>query len=286
VAVAAVLALACLVLAVQNWGLRQRAAAPAAPASARGAWLLSAFFDKAAPVTVILPDAAYGTFQGISGDRFTLENYLDPAYPGSVQSVIPGDGRWVRSIGARPLTSYSEVLIAQQMGQMAATQGWHFIIRYGRDLKMRDVAKGNFVLLGSSMSNPWVSLFEKEMAFQSHWDVPGDVLGFRDTAAQDKAEPFYASGGRNGEPGVAYAVVALIDKSDGSRALILEGTNMEATEAAWNFVSAGLAEPALPAGVRMPSMKPGERCRVEFLLETKAMAGSPGAAVVRKMYSR
>ena len=291
VAVPAVLAAACIALTVQNWNLRQRVEAVRVQfVPSPAPWLLTAAFDKATPVTVVLPDAAYGTFQGLSGHLLTLEHYLDPGYPASVQGLLPGDARWVRTIGARPLTSYSEALIAQQMGQMAAARGWRFSIRHSRDLKMRDLARGNFILVGSSMSNPWVSLYEKDLAFQSRWDVPGDVLGFRDTAAHEKAEPFYASGGRNGEPGVAYAVVALIDKSDagsgGSRALILEGTNMEATEAAWNFVSAGVAQPALPAGVSMPSIKPGARCQVEFLLETKAMAGSPGAFTVRKLYSR
>lgn len=287
----AALGTACVALSVQNWDLRNAAGAVRASSHPQRGdpWLLAAAFDKATLVTVVLPDGGFGTLQGILDDRLTLEDYLDPKYPDSLAALLPGDSRWLRAIG-RPSTGFSEMVIAHQLGQIAEAQGWQLLFRQSRDLKMRDMAGGNFILLGSSMSNPWVGLFARELVLRSHWDVQNQVLGFRDTALDRGARTEYASTGRNGEPGAGLAVIALFDKPESGsgavRVMILAGTNVEATEAAWNFVSAEGAGPTLPDGVIIPLVKTGEPCHVEILLETSAMAGSPGAVAVRKVSSR
>jgi hypothetical protein len=286
-AAAIVLSVVCAALWWQN---RQLRSVVAPSAGNREPWLLTSIFGPDSPVNVVMGDGSYGTFQDIIGDRLRLEDYLQPGYPLSNGWLSKQDPRWVSVVGARPLTNFWTMLMAQQMEHLAAINRWRYTLRYARDLKMRDLAEGNQMLVGSRMSNPWVDLFEHDLVFRSEWDDIHKVLLFRNTQAKPGDRNVYASGGPNGEPGPAFAVVALLDRTTASgassRVLIIEGTNMEGSEAAWEFLSGPRRNAESLARTSIPSPKPGRQSHLEILIETIALAGSPGQVSVRAVYSK
>jgi len=284
-----VLVVICVVLWRQNRQLRSMTASAVSSEPP----LLTSIFEPGSSVNVVVSDTSYGTFQGITGGRLRLEDYLKPGYPRSLltEGLVPQEeARWVRAVGDREFTDFSKVLIAQRMAQLAATHGWKWSLRYARDLKMRDVAEGNQLLFGSPMSNPWIDVFEPELVFRSEWDAVNRVGLIRNMHPKPGERAVYAGGGPNGVPGAAYALVGLIDRATPSgasrRILLLKGTNQEATEAAWEFVAGPRKRGETLAGTAIPPLRPGKPYHLEILIETEALAGSPGQISVKTVYSR
>jgi len=259
------------------WQNRQPRPLPAAP---EASWVLASVFDRGRTTALVIPDSTFGLMQGLILKQLSLKDYLRPDYPGSVVALEKGDperSRWLSIMSTRPYTTFSDVVIAARLAALAEKQGWSAAPRFSRDLKSRDLNEGNCILLGSSLSNPWVSLFEGELNFQAGWNSQAAVPYFRNREPRPGEAAQYMATSGNGIPGEAYAVVSLLmDRSGekGKKVLILEGVNMEGTEAAWDFV----ADPAACRklldwkGVKAPGSEP--HYRLEVLLHTKALAGA------------
>jgi hypothetical protein len=273
-AVCAVLALSCALLWVQNRRLRESPQR----LTARQPWMLAAVFEPQRVTTAVVPDSMFGIMQGLLRRPLTLEDYLRPDYPESLISgdVTPEQSRWLRSLHARPYTTFPEVIVAERLARMAERNQWRLVFRFPRDLNARDFTEGNYILLGSKMSNPWVALFERDLNFKADWDPKSRVPCFRNTTPVAGEAPTYRAEKPNGLPGYAYAVAALViehrpDSTPGSKVLILEGLNMEGSEAAYDFASDWKASQEVSSSLTTPDR---QGRRVEILLQTKAMAGT------------
>ena len=284
------LSVACVALILQNRRLQSVSGGP--PASGGPPSLLSMLFNGTKVTNVVLGDAAFGNMQGILGARLSLEDYLKPGFPGSVMppGLAPEYVRVFQAIGGTLLCGFGNVVIAQRLTVLAERNRWRLSIRHARELTTRELADGNLILLGSRMSNPWVSLFDKELVFQSEWDVENQVLLFRDTKPLQGGRTAYASAGPNGIPGSAFAVIALLFRSDSagedSCVMILEGTKAEATEAAWDFVADPSRRQVVLGGLGKEAAKTKQQRSIEILLETKVMGGSHGEVIVRSVRAR
>lgn len=285
-AIAAMLGVACAVLLVQNHRLTRM---EGAGIGAERPWVLSKLFENGQGATVIGSDPGFGNIQGLLNRTLSLEDYLRPGYP---EALMPPGGapqysRIFHILTVYPLSSLMEVVIANRLGKLGQQFNWPFTIRHPREIEMRDLTRGNQLLLGSTMSNPWVSLYEKHLTFQSEWDTRNQVVVFRNTSPQKGERPAYASAGPNGVPGSAFAVIALLNgpqpAAADSRVLILEGTKGEATEAAWDLV----ADPRqLDARLSNAGFDPVEihaKRGLEILLETRALAGAHGEVLIRAL---
>lgn len=60
---------------------------------------------------------------------------------------------------------------------------------------------------------------------------------------------------------------------------------MEATEAAWQFVSGTRSDAESLAHLGIPPPKVDKPLHIEILIETLALAGSPGQTSVRMVYA-
>jgi hypothetical protein len=230
--------------------------------------------------------------QGILDARFSLEDYLKPGFPGTVlpPGLAPEYARVFRAMGGTSLNGFGSVVVVHRLTVLAERNRWRLSIRHAREVATRELADGNLILLGSRMSNPWVSLFDKELVFQSEWDVENRVLLFRNTKPLQGEPAAYASAGPNGIPGSAFAVIALLFRSNSagedSCVMILEGTKAEATEAAWDFVADPNRRQAVLGGLGMETAKAKRRRSIEILLETKVLGGSHGEVIVRSVRVR
>jgi hypothetical protein len=195
-----------------------------------------------------------------------------------------------RAITGYPLSSFTQVIMAERLGRLAERSGWRYTLRHSRDLATRDLKGGNLLLFGSKMSNPWVALYEKNLTFQSQWDPRNQVVYFRDTSPRKGEPAVYASGAPNRIPGSAFAVIARLTGAqpgpENSRVLILRGTKTEATEAAWDLVvhPDQMGQRLAAAGFDVAGIR--ESRTFEILLDTNALGGSHGEARVRSVRTR
>jgi hypothetical protein len=277
--VSAVLALVSVVLAVENWELRKAVAGPSAGSMP---WMLAALLDRTEAVTVVIPDSGFGALRSMLGSQSPLADYVEPGYPEGL--ITPGmketDEHWVRTLTGRPYTTFPTVVIATRLAQIAERNHAKIIFRFAREMNSRDLNEGRFILIGSAIVNPWVSLFDSQLAFPSGWDAVAKRSFFRNVAPRPGEQNVYMPEAPNAVPGESFGTVSLlVRRQPASRTattvLMIEGTNIESTEAAANFVfDAKMSQDALGiAGAPRPAAGM-PRYRFEALLRTRAVSGA------------
>lgn len=238
-------------------------------------WMLAALFDKQAQVRLVAPDSSFGLLQGFLGRNLSLSDYLQPGYPVEVIEKSFADEALrerARSVASRPYTTYGNLLIAGKASALAERHGWKMKLDFSRQIAARDLESGNLILVGSPQTNPWVSLFEKEGNFQSFHDLGVKRGGIRNLQPMAGEAREYVTEPRHGYSGEAYALVGLHLKK-GARVLTLAGTNMEGTEAAWDFVATPEKARLLWEKAGWARLPVGE-ARLEAVLRTYVLAGA------------
>jgi hypothetical protein len=263
-----------LFLAIQNGMLRrQLATSPAGtPILAPLAWVM----DPDRSVSLVVADSCFGLVQDLDGRPASLEEYLDPEFwqrpkPSSLPSGK--DDRLMHRIRSRELTSYADVLLVARMLRLAGPRA-NISIRFARDIHPRELSSGNYIFLGSSYANPWVALYDKKRNFRIQVDA-NSKQSIINKNPRPGEQSSYLMLGEDGQPGATYGLISFLP-SDGTtgNVLLIEGTNMEGTEAAGSMIldpkSARdiLSRAGIPEGSRSHPF-------FEILIETKVLAGEP-----------
>ncbi len=162
---------------------------------------MAAAFDRERVTSVVLPDSGFGLVQGWLNRKLTLDDYLRPGYPASLPGLTAEQARMANNLAGRPYITFAGAVVTSRLASLAELYGWRFSLRHARDIKARDLAEGNHILLGSPMSNPWVSLLEKDLNFETGWDPKAKVPLFRNRAPRQGEREVYVAGGPNGAPG-------------------------------------------------------------------------------------
>jgi hypothetical protein len=75
-------------------------------------WLLAALFERQAAVRLVAPDSSFGLLQGFLGRNLSLNDYLQPGYPGElIESSFASEAlrERARSVASRPYTTYGNL---------------------------------------------------------------------------------------------------------------------------------------------------------------------------------
>jgi len=144
-------------------------------------------------------------------------------------------------------------------------------VTHPRDLNARALGIDNLLFVGGAPANPWVTTFGQPLNFQQE-DVNDQAI-YRNQAPAPGEYPTYESTTRHGMTGVAYALIALVPNSRGSRIMQLSGTSGVGVEAAGDFaLSAG----AVPQVQRLFGVSDLRRADYfELFLEISSVEGAP-----------
>lgn len=145
-----------------------------------------------------------------------------------------------------------------------------------RDLQPDDLKQNNIILMGTSETNPWVQLFEKDMNFVFLKDRAANTSSVinRKPASNEPREWVY----KDTDPHRVYGLVAHEPNIvDDKNVLILEGTGIAGTQCARDFISND--EQLLPF-LQKIRRKDGTIRHFEILLETNNINGSPVKASI------
>jgi hypothetical protein len=138
---------------------------------------------------------------------------------------------------------------------------------YMPDLIRRD----NVVLIGGSISNPWVQLFESRMNFVTKFDSDSPIAVVNRVPAPGEQSVYTQTGS------VQYCVVGYLpNPNHNGVVLLIEGTNAEASEAAGDFL---LSEDQLSNFRKM--LPAGKFPYFEALLKVSSVEGTPLTATVQ-----
>lgn len=252
------------------WSLRL-AGRPETPPLGPG-WPLDEVAEPDQRTILVLADTNAAMLGLLRGTPVSLDEYLQPGFGKQLEvfrTRMPVVGNM---IAGSPFTSLADATLAMRVGQLLGPWCGSLEVRSARDLRMRDLQEGNFVFLGSPLSNPWVGRFAERMQFQDHSGAPGtrEFLNVRPRATEEKVyRSFEWTGTRGGE----YATIAVLPVEAGrGRALIVQGLHQEGTEAAFSMLASRDGRQRLLAALKM-SERAAHRQPFEVLLRFQAMAG-------------
>jgi hypothetical protein len=155
------------------------------------------------------------------------------------------------------------------------------IVVHARDFQPLRLKSDNVVLIGGKRSNPWVELFEGQMNFQYVYEGPHAKTMIRNVNPQAGEQPLYradqASERRIPE---GYCIIArLPNLSAKGKAMLIAGTETEATEAGGEFITSDASLTQLRRGLKLGQREPFPD--FEALLGTTRVGGaSPTARLI------
>ena len=241
-------------------------------------WPLSEIMDQDHVTHAVVADSNYGMMRILSEKSGSLEQYLSPQYPGNfvAPQLSPSESRMVNYLSGSSLTSYADAVVVNALSGMSG--GFHdrITVRSARDLRLRDMQDGNYILVGSPSSNPWVSLYEGRLNFVESEGVAGQSMKFFQNKHPSPGEqPTYRGLEFTGTSGVDYATISLLPTQSGNgNVLILQGLQQEGTEAAGLLLADPKGRDRLEKalGVSADTTKP---VFFEALIKATAVGGAP-----------
>ncbi len=232
----------------------------------------SQIFGKADGGLKVVPaDTGFALWQDLSGHNLNLGDYLSRRFLSLADDQL-------REVGMRRSTSPADVVVSTRLALISRAFGSHYTMQYARDIDARSFRDGNVAIIGSHRSNPWMEVFEPELNFVADRDPATGTPSFRNRAPHPGEAQRYSipttldiQGGEQQEF-ESYGVVALLRPCNGSHfAVLLEGLNMQATEAAGEIVTDAQALDSL---LRHVDHKPGTNVEpFEALIQIKSLPG-------------
>jgi hypothetical protein len=223
-------------------------------------------------------------FRILTGERGSLEQYLHREFPqkAALKFGDAGSG-FADYISDSTLTSFADVADAVSLVKLAGPLQKQVSVRSAKDLKIRDLDHGNYILIGSPASNPWVSLFEDKLNFrESEGAVGRSVKAFVNTKPLPGEQARYEGLRWTGSEGEDYATIALLPNmtQDGS-VLILQGLQQEGTEAAGRFLADSESRHEVQRALGIPvSDRMTGNVWFEALIRSRTVSGAPNSTTL------
>jgi hypothetical protein len=268
-ATAAVLAVLCIVLLIQN--RRLRATMPETPLS------LSPSVDRLwrqmfgdARVYVVLSDSNATMFQDLIKYQLTLPEYQRQHFTALIEERLtdPAARVWATQLMNREFTSVADLHVARRLVTINTLQGRPSDVVVARHVDATRFESHNVVLAGPRRANPWLELYESKLNFRSRF-TEGDRRAYLDNTAPQAGESatYQVVWNHAGYCRVAY----LPNAAETHGVLILSGTDMSSSDAGSEFItSEHWVKPLLDD----LGAKPGERIPYfEALLRAQLILG-------------
>jgi hypothetical protein len=264
-AVMLALAITCLWLYLDRHNVAQQAVANAATGPKRIAlWPL--LFNEDHQTFIVCADSSLVVIRALTRQAISLEDYTSGAYL-KQEAVKP----LFKTLARAQFTDIADARLVQRLYQLSENRWDKVSIRSARTAQLQDFKNGNMILLGSSRSNLWTTLFEPVLNFQFDYDEELRIPFIRNKTPDPGESPIYR-GARVGASGDAYSTIALVPnlRHTGS-VLMIAGTTGESTEATGEFLTNGKTSADLLD--RLIKRNNGRLPYFEVLLKSRAVDG-------------
>ena len=268
------LCITCVSLFWQNRTLRQQMHGWQATPALRSFW--ASFLGNFGETDVVLADTSFALEEDILKTLIPLSDYLNYGYKHLPQSegISPDTKYALDQILSRNNGSNSDFRAAQRILMLdPISSSTH--LRFARDYTPDALKRDNVILIGSRKSNPWVDFFQDQLEFTMGYDSAIHQSGVQNVHPQPGELEFYPEP-QDPATNVGYGVVAFLpnvgQKGD---ALIIEGTDSQATEAAGEFVTNEASMAALKRQLNSKTFP-----YFQVLLKTSRLSGTPFTAQI------
>jgi len=230
-------------------------------------------FLKGRPTLLVPGDTGLTVVLGLIQQDVTPQQYVTSDHLKTLAVKFPQLERWDRPIAHR-YCDFVDVLAINQLRELPEMKLIHSAIRYARDARADELEEANAILLGGWNANPWVKLYDKDLAFQLRF-MPVErtfrVLN-RDARPGEPSEYPYTS--PQGPVSYSYGLVSFMPSlSHHGNVLLLEGTTNSGLEsAAQYFLTESLASLTVDKIVD----RHGNLIPFELLVRTAGIGGTVG----------
>ena len=268
-AVALLMFFACAGLLWQNLHLRGELSPWRNGAALRSFW--SEFLDRGQEVDIVLADTSFALAQDIEHRSIPLASYLDYDYKrvDNINGLSPDRREDIQSVLDRNNGSAGDFIVAQRIMALDHAEP-SLRLKFAREYTSEAIKTDSVVLIGSRQSNPWVELFNSRMNFSLDYDPVHHTSTIHNRQPKPGEEAEYnRPGGVSQNEGLSI-IAFMPDLSRSGSALIIEGTDSQATRAAGEFVT---SDATLAAFLKLIGAK--NFPYFEVLLENSQLAGTP-----------
>lgn len=279
-AAAAILGVAAIAFFLGRFSI-DRSESPAGKqgeASASPLW--ARLFLRDQPTTIVIADSSLVFVQNVLRTNIALNEYIDRSYRERIEAVAEAGLRdALRMISTRQYTSLADAIVSGELRSIGVRLGAKVTVRYSRHMNIRDFNAGNFVLVGSRHSVPWVELFEPGLNFQFERIGKEPRFGIRNKKPADGEAAVYGNAAAPSGSQESFATISLMPNlAHTGTVLMLSGVTMEATEAAGEFSMSNDFPQFLAKTFGASTAR--NLPYFEILLKTAAISGAPHKADV------
>jgi len=225
-------------------------------------------FGNGQPTYLVLSDVTLIEFEKMIGRSVPLSEYEAHEFDRLSAQYIPNEVQrgLAREFINRVTTSVSDVKVARDLGVLAESKRLPLSLISARDLSSTVVLSQNTILLGSWRANPWVGLFEDQMAFRTDYqETPPSVRFINRSPLPGEPADFLAEWRRYGYCRVTY----LPNPNHTGNVLLISGSDVISSEAGGRFLT---AEDSVRTIRQKLGLKPGEPVPpFEALLRTQVV---------------
>jgi hypothetical protein len=193
----------------------------------------SQVFRPGVKTDIVLDDQGVGLYQELTGKHVALADYFNRNYLRSLAENPGGNlpQRFAEAIVLKRQSSYASTSLLWKISDIAFHAGGESVVHFARDYALRELTVNNAVLLGTSVSNPWVETFEPRLGLRWKYDPLKGTYYPVDTWAHGNGDIFQASGD-------GYASIALLPNLNGSgKVLIISSSGGSSMASAGEFLS-------------------------------------------------
>ena len=225
-------------------------------------------FGNGQPTYLVLSDVTLIEFEKQIGRPVPLSEYEAHEFDRLAALYIPNEVQrgLAREFVNRVTTSVSDVQVARDFGVLAASKRLPLSVISARDLSSTLALSQNIILLGSRRANPWVGLFEDQMAFPTDYqETPPSVRFINRSPLPGEPAAFQAEWRRYG-----YCRVTCLPNPNRTRnVLLISGSDVISSEAGGRFLA---TEDSVRLLRQKLGLKPGEPVPpFEALLRTQVV---------------
>lgn len=236
----------------------------------------SGILESPRQTDLVIADTSVSMVEDLLKTRISLSGYLNRDYEQQIQSSDLGQDlkNDLRAISSRGNVSLGDVRVAQKILSFEPFSK-RPRLQSSREYQPSAVKGDNVILIGSSRSNPWTSLFEGRLNFVLDYDLDRHEMLVRNRHPGPGETSIYSIAADH-RVSTGLSVIDYLPNSDHTaNVLIIAGTSAEATEAAGDFLT---SEESL--GRFRDKLHVRTLPYFEILLKTTKLAGTPLAAEV------
>ncbi len=268
IAIAAVAVCILLGLALVAWLRKDRLRSASEVLGEPANPLLGRVLRNRETTTILVADYGMTMAQDAVRAQLSLERYLAPNLRERLLEMAEEESsrKLLGRMYDSDATSLADTVAAARFSRASVFYGAHVAVRSCRNVELRGLKDGNFILVGGPRANPLISVFDEMLNFHLVIDLKSPMY-FQNRSPLPGEDPRYPAVNVLG-PAATYAVVALVPGPGGNgNALLMSGMSMNATESASEFVERGRLAPALSNWLQQD----GHYC--ELLLRTRGLRG-------------